>query len=211
MRAKARVIGALVIAIQTLSVSTTAVAHAAAPRPGADPGNIRTAANPDAAAAARAHRLAVFAAGCFWHVEDAFRRTRGVTATAVGYTGGDTPNPTYEMVCSHRTGHAEAVLVEYDPAVTSYSALVRVFFASHDPTTANRQGPDVGSNYRSAIFARTPDQEATAQRIVATLQRSGRYRSPIVTQIRRASAFYVAEPYHQQYYERTGVTACPAP
>lgn len=211
MNVNPRVVSATVMVLQLICLVVAPAAHGAAPRPGADPGNIRTARDPDAAAAARGHRLAVFAAGCFWHVEDAFRSAPGVTATAVGYTGGITRNPTYEMVCSHTTGHAEAVLVEFDPTKTTYEALVRLFFASHDPTTPDRQGPDIGPNYRSAIFTRTSNQAATAKRIVAELRRSGHYRAPIVTQIRPARPFFLAEQYHQQYYERTGVTACAGP
>ena len=151
---------------------------------------------------------AVFAAGCFWGVEAAFRQIKGVVSTTVGYTGGTVPNPTYEDVCSHRTGHAEAVQVEYDPAKVSYDDLLRVFWANHDPTTANRQGPDVGSQYRSAIFYHTPEQEAAARASKDALEKSGAFKRPIVTQIVPTSGFYRAEDYHQQYLEKRGLSSC---
>jgi len=151
---------------------------------------------------------AVFAAGCFWGVEAAFRQIKGVVSTTVGYTGGTVPNPTYEDVCSHRTGHAEAVQVEYDPAKVSYDDLLRVFWANHDPTTANRQGPDVGSQYRSAIFYHTPEQEAAARASKDALEKSGAFKRPIVTQIVPTSEFYRAEDYHQQYLEKRGLSSC---
>jgi peptide-methionine (S)-S-oxide reductase len=151
---------------------------------------------------------ATFAAGCFWGVEAAFRATPGVTATAVGYTGGSLPNPTYQDVCTGRTGHAEAVQVEYDPARVSYPDLLRVFFENHDPTTLNRQGPDVGSQYRSAIFFHTPEQQAAAAAAKQQLERSGAHRRPIVTEIAPAAAFYRAEDYHQQYLEKRGQATC---
>lgn len=145
---------------------------------------------------------ATFAAGCFWGVEDAFRKVKGMRSTRVGYTGGTVPDPTYEDVCSDTTGHAEAVEVVYDPAQVSYEALLAVFWDIHDPTTPNRQGPDVGTQYRSAIFFHTPEQEAAAKASKAGLERSGRYRRAIVTEVTPASAFYPAEDYHQQYVER---------
>ncbi len=147
---------------------------------------------------------ATFAAGCFWGVEAAFRKVKGVVETAVGYTGGTSPDPTYEAVCSDRTGHAEAVEVTYDPARISYDDLLAVFWDIHDPTTPNRQGPDVGTQYRSAIFTHTPEQAAAATASQARLARSGRYRKPIVTEIVPASTFYRAEEYHQRYLERRG-------
>jgi peptide-methionine (S)-S-oxide reductase len=151
---------------------------------------------------------ATFAAGCFWGVEATFRQVKGVTATAVGYTGGTFPNPTYQDVCSHRTGHAEAVEVEYDPEQVSYDQLLDVFWASHNPTLLNRQGPDVGSQYRSAIFYHTPEQKAAAEASKDRLQQSGRYRSPVVTEITPATTFYRAEEYHQRYMEKHGASAC---
>jgi peptide-methionine (S)-S-oxide reductase len=151
---------------------------------------------------------ATFAAGCFWGVEAAFRGIPGVTATTVGYSGGSFPNPTYHDVCTGRTGHAEAVQVEYDPARVSYQDLLRVFWESHDPTTLNRQGPDVGSQYRSAIFFHTPEQQAAALASKQQLERSGGHKRPIVTEITPAPAFYRAEEYHQQYLEKRGQASC---
>lgn len=155
------------------------------------------------------HELAAFAAGCFWGVEDAFRKVPGVTATAVGYSGGRTKDPTYEQVCDHGTGHAETVLVEFDPARVGYERLVTVFFRIHDPTTLNRQGPDVGDQYRSAIFTFSPAQEASARAAAARAQaKLGR---PVVTQVSAIGPFYRAEDYHQQYSERTGHHGCAVP
>jgi len=151
---------------------------------------------------------ATFAAGCFWGVEAAFRQVKGVTAVTVGYTGGTLENPTYEDVCSHRTGHAEAVEVEYDPRVVSYEQLLDVFWEIHDPTTLNRQGPEVGSQYRSAIFYHTPEQAAAAQAAKARLEQEKRYARPIVTEITPASTFWRAEEYHQRYYEKHGIASC---
>jgi peptide-methionine (S)-S-oxide reductase len=147
---------------------------------------------------------ATFAAGCFWGIEDAFRQVKGVTDAAAGYTGGTLENPTYEDVCSDRTGHAEAVQVEFDPAQVSYDDLLSVFWKMHDPTTPNRQGPDVGSQYRSAIFFHSPAQEAAARASKETQEASGRHRRPIVTQIVPAVTFWRAEEYHQRYNEKHG-------
>ena len=151
---------------------------------------------------------ATFGAGCFWHVEEAFRQLKGVTATTVGYAGGNTSNPTYEQVCSHTTGHAEVVQVEFDPARISYAQLLEVFFSAHDPTTLNRQGPDVGTQYRSVIFYHTPEQEAAALAAKDACQRAD-MRKPIVTQILPAPVFYRAEEYHQQYLAKRGLASCP--
>jgi peptide-methionine (S)-S-oxide reductase len=151
---------------------------------------------------------ATFAAGCFWGVEETFRQIEGVTATAVGYTGGQTANPTYEQVCTDRTGHAEAVEVEFDPARVSYDHLLEVFWASHDPTQLNRQGPDYGTQYRSAIFYHTPEQQQAAEASKAKLAASGRLARPIATQIVPAAEFYRAEEYHQQYLEKRGQRSC---
>ena len=149
---------------------------------------------------------ATFAAGCFWGVEEAFRTLPGVQKTTVGYTGGAVENPTYEQVCSGRTGHAESVLVDYDPARVTYEQLLDVFWSEHDPTTMNRQGPDVGTQYRSAIFFHDAAQQAAAVASKARLEQSGRLQRPIVTAIVPASTFYPAEEYHQQYFAKSGRT-----
>jgi peptide-methionine (S)-S-oxide reductase len=151
---------------------------------------------------------ATFAAGCFWGVEAAFRAVPGVVSTTVGYSGGSFPNPTYHDVCTGRTGHAEVVQVEFDPERVSYQDLLRVFWENHDPTTLNRQGPDHGTQYRSAIFFHTPEQQAAALAAKQQLERSGAYKRPIVTEITPASAFYRAEEYHQQYLEKRGQASC---
>jgi peptide-methionine (S)-S-oxide reductase len=151
---------------------------------------------------------ATFAAGCFWGVEATFRRLPGVISTRVGYTGGHTVDPTYKEVCTDGTGHAEAVEVEYDPAKISYAKLLDVFWENHDPTQLNRQGPDWGTQYRSVIFFHSPEQEAEAKAAKQTLENSGRFRKPIVTQIVPAPTFYQAEDYHQQYLEKRGLATC---
>jgi peptide-methionine (S)-S-oxide reductase len=151
---------------------------------------------------------ATFGAGCFWSVEEAFRTLRGVTKTAAGYAGGSVSNPTYEQVCTDRTGHAEVVQVEFDPSQISYDELLNVFWDNHDPTQLNRQGPDFGTQYRSVIFYHSPEQEAAARASMERLQSSGRYRRPIVTQIEPAPPFYPAEEYHQQYLAKRGRTSC---
>src|SRR5205809_3099754 len=151
---------------------------------------------------------ATFAAGCFWGVEATFRQLPGVISTRVGYTGGQHPNPTYKDVYTDRTGHAEAVEVEYDPAKVSYEQLLNVFWENHDPTQLNRQGPDVGAQYRSAIFFHSPAQEAAARASKARLEASGRFRRPIVTEITPASTFWRAEEYHQRYLEKRGLAHC---
>jgi peptide-methionine (S)-S-oxide reductase len=154
---------------------------------------------------------ATFAAGCFWGVEDAFRQVKGVTSTTVGYTGGHMKNPTYKEVCTDRTGHAEAVEVEFNPSEVSYRELLAVFFQSHDPTTLNRQGPDIGTQYRSAIFFHGAEQEAAAREAKAALEKAGVFKRPIVTEIMPAPDFYRAEEYHQQYFEKHGMRACHLP
>jgi peptide-methionine (S)-S-oxide reductase len=148
---------------------------------------------------------ATFGAGCFWGVESAFRQVKGVTAAAVGYAGGTLENPTYQDVCTDRTGHAEAVQLDFDPAQVSYEELVRTFFDIHDPTTLNRQGPDFGKQYRSVIFCHDAQQEAVARSVKDELDASGRFPRKIVTQIAAAPEFYRAEEYHQQYFEKHGI------
>lgn len=151
---------------------------------------------------------ATFAAGCFWGVEAAFRQVRGVLATRVGYTGGHLFEPTYKDVCSGRTGHAEAVEVTFDPDKVSYEELLDVFWANHDPTTRNRQGPDIGHQYRSAIFPHDDEQGKAAVVSKERLEASGKLRRPIVTEITPASTFWQAEEYHQQYLEKRGLAHC---
>lgn len=149
---------------------------------------------------------ATFAAGCFWGVEAAFRRVEGVTRTEVGYTGGDVADPTYEDVCTGRTGHAEAVRVEFDEEEVSYDRLLEVFWAVHDPTQVNRQGPDIGTQYRSAVFFADPGQETAARASLATVQ--ARLDRPIATEITPAKEFWRAEEYHQRYLAKRGQDAC---
>jgi peptide-methionine (S)-S-oxide reductase len=156
----------------------------------------------------RGMEKATFAAGCFWGVEAAFRRLPGVTGTRVGYTGGTVPNPSYELVCTDTTGHAEAVEVTYDPERVSYEELLDAFWSSHNPTTRNRQGFDIGSQYRSAIFFHTPEQEAAARASKERLDAEARWGSPIVTEIEPASDLYEAEDYHQRYLEKRGRATC---
>ena len=151
---------------------------------------------------------AIFGAGCFWGIEAAFRQVAGVKNVLVGYSGGHTAEPTYRDVCSGGTGHAEVVEVEYDPEAVSYDDLLDVFWQIHDPTTLNRQGPDVGTQYRSAIFTLDGDQDQQARAAVAQATESGRFPRPIVTEITPASPFYPAEEYHQRYFEKHGVTGC---
>ena len=149
---------------------------------------------------------ATFAAGCFWGVEATFRTTPGVVSTRVGYIGGQVESPTYKQVCTDRTGHAEAVEVTFDPAKVSYETLLKIFWENHDPTTLNRQGPDWGSQYRSAIFFHSPEQEQAAHASVAEAQKA--HKRPIVTQIVPAPEFWEAEDYHQQYLEKRGMASC---
>ena len=149
---------------------------------------------------------ATFGAGCFWQVEAAFRQLPGVTGTMVGYAGGSLDNPTYEDVCTDRTGHAEAVRVEYDPSRVSYAELLEVFWRIHDPTQMNRQGPDVGTQYRTVIFTHDGDQEEAARRSRDEVQQ--RHRRPVVTEIAPAGAFWPAEDYHQRYLEKRGLSSC---
>ncbi len=150
----------------------------------------------------------MFGAGCFWGVEEIFRKIKGVTLTAVGYSGGNVKNPGYEDVCSGETGHAEVVYLEYDPKKVKYQQLLEVFWNNHNPTTKNRQGPDEGEQYRSAIFYYTKEQKKLAEESKAQLEKSKRWKNPIVTQIEKAITFYKAEEYHQQYLEKKGLTSC---
>jgi peptide-methionine (S)-S-oxide reductase len=151
---------------------------------------------------------AIFAAGCFWGVESDFQKLKGVASTEVGYTGGHTKDPTYQQVCTDTTGHAEAVRITYDPAVIGYDDLLKVFWENHNPTTPDRQGPDVGSQYRSAIFYTTPEQQKAAISSREKLDKSQKYSRPIVTEITPATDFYRAEEYHQQYYQKKGGGSC---
>jgi peptide-methionine (S)-S-oxide reductase len=213
-------LGALAVMAGCHAAQTTAEAaperkpgSGSPPRPvpsatvGTDPGHLS--ANPMGGPLTPAgkDKLAAFAAGCFWGVEDAFRHVPGVTATAVGFTGGHTTNPDYEKVCTHTTGHAETVLVEFDPARVPYERLLQVFFKIHDPTEVDRQGPDVGDQYRSAIFTFSDEEAAAAKAAKQSTEKSLGH--PVATQIRPIGPFYKAEDYHQQYAERTGHHGCP--
>jgi peptide-methionine (S)-S-oxide reductase len=152
---------------------------------------------------------ATFGAGCFWHVEEAFRHLKGITSTTVGYMGGTLKNPSYEDVCTDKTGHAEVVEIIYDPRKISYVELLNVFWDVHDPTTKNRQEPDVGTQYRSVIFYHTLEQKTMAETSKKNLEQSKKYKKKIVTEITKATTFYPAEEYHQQYLAKHGLAACP--
>lgn len=154
---------------------------------------------------------ATFGAGCFWGVEATFRQVKGVISTAVGYMGGSLDNPTYQDVCTDRTGHAEVVHIEFDPSQVSYGDLLKIFWQAHDPTTLNRQGPDVGTQYRSVIFFHSPEQETVARSSEEELKAAGVFKRPVVTQIVPASTFWRAEEYHQQYLEKRGLAHCSIP
>jgi peptide-methionine (S)-S-oxide reductase len=186
------------------STASAPVSSAATPHVGTNPGH---AGHGTALAPAGHDRLAAFAAGCFWGVEDAFRHVPGVVATAVGYAGGHTTDPTYESVCTHKTGHAETVLVEFDPARVPYEQLLRVFWKIHDPTQTDGQGPDLGDNYRSIVFTFDDDEAAAANASMQAEQK--RLSKPITTRIQPMGTFYEGEAFHQQYAERTGSHACP--
>ncbi len=170
---------------------------------GTKPGDIGTSSDPLAAARARGNELAAFGQGCFWCYEPFYRGTDGVIATAVGYTGGHLKNPTYKEVCTGTTGHAEAVLIEFNPKQVSYEKLLEIFWTTHDPTTKDRQGPDVGPQYRSAIFCFSTDQVEAAR--ASALKAQSAWKDPIVTDIAPAGEFWIAEEYHQQYYEKRGI------
>ncbi|HMI52598.1 MAG TPA: peptide-methionine (S)-S-oxide reductase MsrA [Candidatus Saccharimonadales bacterium] len=152
--------------------------------------------------------IATFAAGCFWGIEVAFGKIPGVLETAVGYSNGHTENPTYKDVCTDETGHAEVVQVTFDPAKVSYGQLLDAFWAMHDPTQVNRQGPDSGTQYRTAIFTHSPEQEAIAKKARAAIESSGKFKRPIATEISPAGTFYKAEDYHQKYLEKRGASSC---
>lgn len=190
-------------------------APAAAPAPAPTAAEARPGTDPGRAGAGtplvprEGHELAAFAEGCFWGSEETFRQVPGVVATAVGYTGGHTDAPTYESVCTHTTGHAETVLVEFDPRKVSYDRLLEVFFATHDPTTKDRQGPDVGDQYRSAVFTFSPAQQAAARAAAARAQSD--HKDPVTTEIAPIGRFWIAEKYHQQYDEKLGRRSCPLP
>jgi len=151
---------------------------------------------------------ATFAAGCFWGVEETFHQLKGVTGTAVGYSGGSFPNPTYEDVCAGDTGHAEVVQIELDPSIISYGQLLNVFWRSHNPTTPNQQGPDFGEQYRSVIFYHSPEQKNAALKSKIEVEKSKKWKNPVVTQIVPALEFYRAEDYHQQYLKKRGLGSC---
>ena len=151
---------------------------------------------------------ATFGAGCFWGVEETLRNVKGILSTRVGYAGGTRENPTYQDVCTDKTGHAEVVEVEFDPEQVSYNELLDVFWSNHNPTTPNRQGPDVGTQYRSVIFYHSPEQEATASTSKEKLEKSSRFSRPIVTRIEPASKFWPAEEYHQRYLQKRGQLHC---
>jgi peptide-methionine (S)-S-oxide reductase len=185
------------------TATVAAVPHRAV---GTDPGGVG-AGTPLAPKAG--HELAAFAGGCFWGTEDVFRQVPGVTATAVGYTGGHTKNPTYPEVCTHTTGHAETVLVEFDPAKVSYADLLRVFMMNHDPTTLNRQGPDLGDQYRSEVFTFSDAQAQAARDAIAAAEK--RLGEHVVTRVSPLGQFWKAEGYHQQYDEKSGTHSCPMP
>lgn len=186
----------------TLAARQAAVAAAAATQP-----NINLH-DTNAKGTKQMTEKATFGAGCFWGVEETFRQTPGVLDTSVGYAGGNLQNPSYQDVCSGRTGHAEVVEVVYDPAKVRYETLLKVFFENHNPTTLNRQGPDVGTQYRSAVFYHSPEQKAAAETMKAELDKSGVFKKPIVTEVTPAQTFYRAEEYHQQYLAKRGLASC---
>jgi peptide-methionine (S)-S-oxide reductase len=194
------------IARRPASGGTEAKAMIGNPSCGTKPGHVG---HGTPLAASGKNQLAVFAQGCFWGVEERFRKVPGVVATAVGYTGGHARNPSYEDVCTHATGHAEAVLVEFDPERTSYDELLKFFWQTHDPTSGDRQGPDRGSQYRSAIF--TFDSGQMAKALASKAEEQKRLVNPITTEIAQAGQFWVAEDYHQQWDEKHGALSCPAP
>ena len=199
---------ATLLAIIIIAASTTGCAEKGADNMDGSPEQKTTINAQDQPAQSEKYEKATFAAGCFWGVEASFRALEGVVATQVGYTAGHLEKPTYDEVCTDKTGHAEAVEVTYDPGIVSYEELLEIFWKIHDPTTLNRQGPDVGTQYRSVSFHHTPAQQQAAEASKAKLDRSGRLSRPVVTQIVPAAAFYEAEEYHQRYLEKRGKASC---
>ena len=187
------------------AVACTGAAGDGAGHPPTEPGHPTPTTAPVTDERLKTAAVADFAAGCFWGSEGTFRKVPGVIATQVGYEGGDKPNPTYEDVCTEQTNYAETIRVYYDPAKVTYQSLVDTFFEHHDPTTADRQGPDVGSSYRSVVFYHTPEQRKVAEADKAKRDASGEYVGPIVTQIVAAKPFYKAEEYHQDYFAKQGI------
>jgi peptide-methionine (S)-S-oxide reductase len=210
----ALLLGALVVAVLVAQAAVRPSMGAASgekvmignPACGTRPGNVG---HGTALVPTGKNQLAAFAQGCFWGVEERFRKVHGVVATAVGYTGGRTQNPSYEDVCSHRTGHAETVLVEFDPSQVAYAELLAFFWRTHDPTSGDAQGPDHGSQYRSAIF--TFGQEQMKEALASRAEEQKRLADPITTEIAPAGPFWVAEGYHQQWDEKHGALSCPTP
>jgi peptide-methionine (S)-S-oxide reductase len=213
---KAALLGAITLALAVVAARAALTPPARAgsegkamignPNCGTRPGHVG---HGTALVASGTSQLAIFAQGCFWGVEERFRKVPGVVATAVGYTGGDARNPSYEEVCTHGTGHAEAVLVEFDPDKVSYEQLLGFFWETHDPTSGDAQGPDRGSQYRSAIFTFGPEQRKAA--LSSRAEQQKRLADPITTEIAPAGPFWVAEEYHQQWDEKHGALSCPAP
>lgn len=195
-------------ALQSPDSSTTRPAQrAGAPSAPA----VETTTRPAASEKSMKTETAMFGAGCFWGVEETFRQMPGVVSTAVGYSGGRTENPTYKDVCTDTTGHVEVVLVEFDPAKVTYEQVLEVFWKAHNPTQVNRQGPDIGAQYRSVVFCQTPEQEKVAAASKARLEASRKYSKPIATAIEPARKFYRAEEYHQQYLAKRGLSNCHVP
>ena len=202
--------GLALIGITAIGVVVGCTVSSAMPAPGvkvgANPGNV-VRALPGHLMASHKNQLASFSGGCFWGTEDVFRQVPGVVATAVGYSGGHIANPSYEQVCTHSTGHAETVLIEFDPSRVTYKQLLKVFWENHDPTTVDRQGPDIGSNYRSSIWCFSQDQMKEAK--LSLQEQQKKLTNRIVTEIQTAQPFYLAEDYHQQYDEKHGTHFCP--
>lgn len=191
-----------------ITTSTTPPTNPTNPMTMKSPQDANTTTNPNPVANAAKLESAMFGAGCFWQVEEVFRKVPGVITTAVGYAGGKTKKPTYQEVCTGSTNHAEVLHIEFDPKVVSYDQLLDVFWKNHNPTTLNRQGPDVGTQYRSAIFYYSPEQKKAAEESKKQLDTSKKWKKPVVTQIEPAPEFYRAEDYHQRYLQKRGIDAC---